>query len=149
MNAALRLYSSTKFPVKKEGDKKTIRYMNSIFTGVTSLCIISGAFTAVLFNVLGIYNKSSLGMANYAGYASFKAATATYTRWGFRAFLTTCMSFVASFCLSLYARIKSEDDVSGQLILGASIALALLASYHINVVLGLATKFIFTPEFAN
>jgi hypothetical protein len=146
MNAALRLYSSTKFPKKEKGTKST-KYLNSLFTAITSLCIISGAFTAVLFNILGIYSKSALGMVNEEGYLAFRAATQIYAKWGFRSFLTTCVSFVGSFLLSLYARIKTEGDQLGKVVLIGSILLALLGAYHIREVLALATKYIFTPEF--
>jgi hypothetical protein len=150
MNAALRLYSSTKFPKRKDETKQQtdmVKYMNSLFTAITSLCIISGAFTAVLFNILGIYSKSALGMVNEEGYLAFRAATQVYAKWGFRSFLTTCVSFVGSFLLSLYARIKSEDDKLGRAVLIGSIIVASLGAYHIRQVLCLATEFIFTPEF--
>jgi hypothetical protein len=61
MKAALRLFTSTKFP---KNDKISTKVLTSIFTAVTAFCVISGAFTATLFNILGIYSKSALGMLN-------------------------------------------------------------------------------------
>jgi hypothetical protein len=144
MNASLRLYSSIKFPKNPTTGKPT--KAAALFTATTSLSVISGAFTAVLFNILGIYSKQSLGMMNDQGYLAFQAATAVYRKWGFRSFLTLCWSYVASFLLSVYQRTTEEDRV-GQAILVASVLLTLFGAFHIQVVLNLATELIFTPEF--
>ena len=39
MNAALRLYSSTKFP---KSDKMSTKFFNTLFIAVTALCVTSG-----------------------------------------------------------------------------------------------------------
>mmetsp|Transcript_27365 Transcript_27365/g.29537 ORF Transcript_27365/g.29537 Transcript_27365/m.29537 type:complete len:299 (-) Transcript_27365:287-1183(-) len=96
MNASLRLFTSVKF--KKEQS----RIVCNIFNIATALCIISGAFTAILFQLLTIYSKSALGHSNDVGYLTFKAATRHFRHWGFRCFLTEMISFVVSFMASLY-----------------------------------------------
>ena len=110
MNAALRLYTSTKFPSTTSDTalstytKRQIIVINIgsiLFLLTSSLCIISGAFTAILFQLLGIYGKSALSMMNDAGYLQFQSSTAVYAKWGFRCFLTSLSSFVGSFLLSL------------------------------------------------
>lgn len=143
MNAALRLYSSTKFPLSDK--KQSTSIFHSTFLAVTALCIVSGAFTAVLFNILGIYSKEALGMLNDVGYKAFKVSTANFTKWGFRAFLTALGSFVVSFQLSLYAKVISEEDdnKTGKVILWASIGLMLLGSFRIKQVIDLGSQFIF------
>ena len=143
MNASLRLYTSQKFA--KTQDNRT-RWCENLFQACTTLCIISGAFTAVLFNILGIYSKECLGLQNDAGYLAFSTATAIFRKWGFRCFLTTCMGFVGSFLLSVYERSLGEKEL-GKWVLVGSIILTLMAGYHIQTVLHLATKLIYTPEF--
>ena len=73
MNAALRLWTSVKF--KRE---QPVEYYSFIIS--TALCVISGAFCAILFQLLGIYSKSALGMVNDDGYRAFQAATAIYRK---------------------------------------------------------------------
>lgn len=147
MNACLRLYTSQKFArtTDEATGQKRPRTPEYVFQALAVLCIVSGVFTALLFNILGIYSKESLGLANHAGYLAFRDATAQYRKNGFRAFLTTCVSFVGVFGLSVWERTK-EGDRKGQVILVGSIVLALLGAYHIHAVLRLATKFIYTPE---
>ena len=151
MNAALRLYTSQSFDIKvtAEGDQSppvvAKSLLESIFTASTILCIVSGVFTAVLFNVLGIYSKEALGMDNVAGYISFRDATAVLRKWGFRAFLVSMCTFVTSFLISV-AEKTSYKDRWGQLILVGSILLTLVGAFHIHTVLTLATKYIYTAR---
>lgn len=156
MNASLRLYTSQKFttPPRHE-NARLVRILESIFTASTVLCIVSGTFTAVLFNILGIYSKEALGMGNEVGYAAFTKATALYRKWGFRAFLTTCLCFVTTFLTSVYEKTLSHHhhdkslsprDWVGQGILVVSIFLAIMGTVHIQKVLAMATRYIYTPE---
>jgi hypothetical protein len=149
MNASLRLYTSQKFEMgmDENGNRPDeIKRLESVFKASTILCIVSGMFTAVLFSILGIYSREALGMGNNSGYVAFTAATAIYRKWGFRAFLTTCLSFVASFVISIVEKTSDEDRI-GQYILAASIVLLAFGVVHLQTVLALATKFIYTPEF--
>ena len=176
MNAALRLFTSTKFPSTTSEtslqafSKKQLLAINIaslLFLLTTSLCIISGAFTAILFQLLGIYGKSALSMQNDVGYLSFQSATGGYATWGFRCFLTSLASFVASFLLSLSTKTIfsrenknvafKENSIFGNIlsignaqimIFTISILLTLVGAYHLKLVLNLASKYIFIPEFA-
>jgi hypothetical protein len=153
MNAALRLWTSTKFP------KEQHAFVSNSFTIATTLCVIAGAFTAILFQLLVIYSQSALGMSNDAGYASFKIATALYRKWGFRCFLTELTTFVYSFMISLYNTLWIEaqahpgtPDLSKRVatyIMAGSIILVLLGSYHIKNILNIASKLIFTDAYHN
>lgn len=150
MNACLRLYTSQSFTKHPETGRAS--WVQHVFTLTSNMCIISGAFTAVLFNVLGIYSKECLWMQNDVGYAAFQAATAIHRKWGFRTFLSTCLSFVASFLLSVYE--NAQDGYAqkglrsrGLWIFALSVLLAGLAVYHVQNVMSLATQFIYTPEF--
>lgn len=87
-------------------------------------------------------------MANHAGYLAFQTATAVHRKWGFRTFLLTCLSFLGGFALSVAEKETTQigDRKVGRLLLVASIGLALLGAFHIQAVLQLATRFIYTPE---
>ena len=85
-------------------------------------------------------------MSNHAGYLAFQTATALHRKWGFRTFLLTCLSFLGGFALSVAEKETTGDRKVGRLLLVASIGLALLGAFHIQTVLTLATKFIYTPE---
>ena len=141
MNASLRLYTSQKFSQES-------KIPSALFTAATTLCIISGIYTAVLFNVLGIYSKESLGMGNDIGYIAFQQATAVYRKWGFRSFLATCISFVGGFMLSVFGNVtEGGSEVANgvdKLILGGSIILTLLGAFQIKVILNLATRYIYS-----
>lgn len=148
MNASLRLYTSQKFNTKPDANgnrPRLVCMLESLFTASTTLCIICGTYTAVLFNILGIYSKEALGVGNEAGYLAFQYATAMFRKWGFRSFLVTCLSFVICFLASVVEKTSNEDRV-GQAILVASIILALIGVFKINAVLTLATKYIYTAE---
>jgi hypothetical protein len=149
MNACLRLYTSQKFA--KDPDTGATRTVQHIFTALSIVCIIAGVFTAVLFNILGIYSKECLGMHNDAGYVAFQAATAIHRKWGFRTFLTTCLSFVGSFLLSVYENAITKKAETGRTkglwIFAVAIILAAVAAFEIQRVLSLATQLIYTAEF--
>jgi hypothetical protein len=153
MNSALRLWTSTNF------SKDQHSFISNSFTIATALCVISGSFTAILFQLLVIYSQSALGMNNDAGYASFKMATALYRKWGFRCFLTELTSFVYSFMISLYNKLWNEAKAHpenknlskrvGTYIMVGSIILVVLGTFHIKNVLNIATKFIFIDSYSH
>jgi len=158
MNASLRLFTSVKF--KKEQNK----IVCNTFNIATALCIISGAFTAILFQLLTIYSKSALGHSNDAGYLAFKAATRELRFWGFRCFLTEMISFVVSFMASLYnllwdnarrrEKTSSGSDFgskaaltrTGNFIFGGSVILIVAGLYQIRSVLVLAAEHIYSMQ---
>jgi hypothetical protein len=149
MNAVMDFHLPTNFS-KRNGKKRSDdkKYLNTISSAATSLCLLSGAFTVIFFNIVGSYTNTALRMSNDQGYLAFRAATHTFSKWGFRCFLTSGASYLVSFLLNLYARItRDEDQVYGKAVLGSCVILALLAGYHIHQVVGMATKYIYTPEF--
>lgn len=153
MNSTLRLYTSTKFPTETTGEETTgkysmIRLLSNVFVLCTALSIISGAYTAFLFQLMVIYEKSALAMGNEMGYVAFKTATALYRRWGFRCFIASLGSFVGSFLLSLYSNTIStgnKPNPVGKAILWVSVLLTAIGASHIQHILNLATRFIFQP----
>jgi len=146
MNAALRIWTSTSF------SKEQNKIVSNVFNSATALCLMSGIFTAILFQLLTIYSKSALGMGNDAGYMAFKASTRAFRIWGFRCFLTEMVSFVLVFITRLYNSLwmdarqcdeKSTLTTTGKFIMGGSVILTATGVSLVHAVLRLASKQIF------
>jgi len=142
INAALFLY--TTYDLTEDGPNAKL--YRSIFIAANALCIISGAFTVLLFTLLVIYSQSALGMGNEAGFVVFWKETNNFAPLGFQSFLACSGSFVVAFLLSLKQKI-ADDDTVGNIILALSTVLVLAGAVQIESVLSLATNVIFTPEF--
>eukprot|EP00980_Cylindrotheca_fusiformis_P011276 scaffold2597_cov116-Cylindrotheca_fusiformis.AAC.4 len=142
LNSALRLYTSTK--IKRDPSKKYDWVLTSLFSLFSGLCVISGAFTGVMFQLLRIYAKSALGMGNIEGYKAFQAATAPYTNLGFHTFLVCLSSFVGTFLINFY-NMTRDDDAWGGKIFCLMAFLTLAGGVVIKHILNLATLHIFAP----
>lgn len=146
MNAALRMFTSTNF----SNEQNTI--VSNAFHATTALCILTGTFTTILFQLVTIYSKSALAMGNDEGFLAFKAATSAFRIWGFRCFLTEMMTFMVSFMSKLYNSLwddarkrgsKSTLTTTGNLMLGGSVALLIIGTYLIQFVLHLASVHVY------
>mmetsp|Transcript_20269 Transcript_20269/g.49704 ORF Transcript_20269/g.49704 Transcript_20269/m.49704 type:complete len:244 (+) Transcript_20269:132-863(+) len=142
LNAALRLYTSTKF--QRNPSDKNDWVLPNLFSFCAGTCVIAGSFTGIMFHLLGIYHKSALGMGNHAAYLAFKEATAGLLQLGFRTFLTCLGSFVATFLISFKNK-ANEDERFGNKIFTAMTILTLLGGIVLKKVLNLATVHIFAP----
>jgi len=65
MNSSLRLWTSTKFSTEQK------EVVSNIFYAASVLCVMSGVFTAILFQLLTIYGRTALGIGNDGGYIAF------------------------------------------------------------------------------
>ncbi|KAL3939600.1 MAG: hypothetical protein SGBAC_005694, partial [Bacillariaceae sp.] len=152
LNSALRLYTTTKFERKDASSNKNSNnnknkhdwVLPNLFSFCAGTCVITGAFTGVMFQLLGIYSKSALSYGNHAGYATFKAATHWYRKLGFHSFLTCLASFVAVFLISM-RNMTDEDERLGDRIFGLMVVLTILGGVVIKKILNLATAHIFAP----
>lgn len=142
LNSALRIYTSTKF--KRDRSKQYNWILPSLFALSSGICVLTGAFTGIMFQLLAIYSRSALGMGNDAGYAAFKASTLVYRRLGFNTFLWCLGSFVSMFLISL-RNMTNEDERLGNGIFSAMAVLALLGGIIMKKLLNLATELIFAP----
>ena len=143
---SFRSWTSTSF------SKDQNRIVPNVFNIAAVLCMMSGVFTAILFQLVLIYSKAALGMGNDAGYLAFKEATHIFRIWGFRCFLTEMISFVLVFLSRLYnslwndARKQGRDTIltfTGKLIVGGSVVLMLIGSALIRAVLHLASQHVY------
>lgn len=149
MNASLRLWTSTKFSEKQN------KVVSNVFNVATALCITSGAFTAIIFQLLTIYGKAALGVGNDGGYIAFKSATAAFRVWGFRSFLVNMLTFVVSFMSQMYNTLwedarhhnhKSALTATGKFIMGGSVIFMMTGCSAIYAVLSLASQHVFSTN---
>lgn len=99
LQAALRLYSSTP---KDLGESRIQNATKIVFILSVGLSIICGAYTTVVFSLLGLYSKSALGLNMDSSFLEFFAATATVRKRAFDSFLIALISFELCFVTSLF-----------------------------------------------
>ena len=139
MDAALWIYTATTF---KSNGKRFDSVLPCVFYFLEGLCLVSGVYTAVSFQLLGIYSRTAIGMGNMEGYVAFRAATAIHRKWGFRCFLTSLFSFMGCFMASFYNRM-SEYGRAGKSIFAVAACLAIAGSCEIFSILQLSSKIVF------
>jgi hypothetical protein len=100
LNATLKLYTMT----PKQTDSSHHKLENIarlIFVLSAGLSMICGAYTTVVFSLLGLYSKTALGLGRDQVFLQFFAATAQVRQQGFNSFLTALLSFEVCFVASL------------------------------------------------
>ena len=99
LNAALSLLSSTPKTLdgRKQEDAAKILFLSLILATV-----ICGSYTTVVFSLLTLYSKTSLGMGMDEEFVEFFAATDQIRQTGYASFVATILSFNVAFVLSLY-----------------------------------------------
>lgn len=143
LNSALVLYLSTKYETKDGAKYDWVKPF--LFHLISGVCVLSGTFTGVMFQLLNIYSKTALSMGNEAGYLAFKAATAKFRKLGFYTFLTCLGTFTGTFVLSFYEKVKDDGRLGNyfKCFIGM---LALAGIFGVKIILNGATTHIFTPE---
>jgi len=106
LNASLRLFTSVPLDLDKTRERRLITF---VFMTTSVLCVLSGAYTTVVFTLIQLYAKRALGMSLDESYLSFFEQTAKYRTWGFYAFLWCLKSFTVSFSCSLFLKIERKD----------------------------------------
>ena len=142
LNSALVLYLSTKYEAKDGAKYDWVKPF--LFHLISGVCVLSGTFTGVMFQLLNIYSKTALSMGNEAGYLAFKASTASFRKVGFYTFITCLATFTSSFVLTFYEKVKDDRRLGWPLFYFIGI-LALVGMGVIQQILNTATIYIFTP----
>mmetsp|Transcript_44973 Transcript_44973/g.88016 ORF Transcript_44973/g.88016 Transcript_44973/m.88016 type:complete len:234 (-) Transcript_44973:122-823(-) len=139
LNSCLRLFTSTQLQSKSSKQKNIAGFLFCCFC---SAAIVCGAFTSICFTLLTLYSKTALGMGvpGQAKYTAFSEATKEFRVQGFQAFIISISSFLASFILSLYIKLKGKT----RYILSAGVgALALYYFSKVQLIMYLAKTLIF------
>uniref|UniRef100_A0A7S2LEJ3 Uncharacterized protein n=1 Tax=Leptocylindrus danicus TaxID=163516 RepID=A0A7S2LEJ3_9STRA len=123
---------------------KVDNFVGVLFTVFCATTIISGAFTSIVFTLLTLYSKTALsfGEAGQAKYLAFSEATHIFRVHGFRTFLVALYSFLVSFVLSLFLKLKGRLR---KVMSVATAAAILMTIARVNKIIGLAGTIIFTP----
>ena len=108
MNAVLRLYSMTPRQLKP-GDTRINNVTKAVFTVFCIISVLCGAYTTVVFSLLGLYSKSAIGMGHDQAFLDFLKATASFRKLAFDAFLTCLLSFKITFVLALFITTTPKD----------------------------------------
>lgn len=149
MNACLRLFSATpkNLEVCNPSDdlekRRTQRGVNAakvVFCMANGLSIIAGAYTTVVFSLLGLYSKTALGMGHDQEFLKFFEATLFYRQAAFDAFVLSLVSFELSFLSSLYINYKGKMRY---LITGLALCFLLASFYHWATIMAIAGKLLF------
>ena len=138
LNAALRLYAAT--PKRLEENKPVENAAKILFVISVGLSIICGAYTTVVFSLLGLYSKSALGMGLDASFLEFFAATAMVRKRAFDTFITALLSFELCFITSLF--LNYDGKVRWWAAGVASLA-ALLSWWHWQSIIHIAGNLLF------
>ena len=138
MNAALRLFSST--PKTLKAGEKSENIAKIIFTIAIGCSVIAGAYTTVVFTLLGLYSKSAIGLGNDLAFVEFFDATATIRKSAFVGFIMTLLSFELSFVLSLFLNC---EGVMRWCASGTAAVAAMASWWSWNHIMGIAGRLLF------
>jgi hypothetical protein len=85
-----------------------MKFVKVIFMFSSIFSIISSAYTAVVFTLLGLYSKAALGMGCDANFLLFFDTTQKWRESAFDAFVISLMNFEVSFLSSLIIAYKGQ-----------------------------------------
>ena len=105
MNASLRLFTTTNVRLD---DGRFDKYISVLFLIGLTGCVLCGAYTTVIFTLIQLYAKTSLGMSMDERYETFFRATQPYRVCGFRTFLACLCSFCGSFSLAILLKLRKQ-----------------------------------------
>jgi len=140
LNCCLRLFSSTQLQSKTSKEENIA---GLIFSTLCSLTIACGAFTSICFTLLTLYSKTALGMGvpGQAKYLAFQEATKMYRIQGFHTFLISIYSFLASFVLSLYIKLKGKPRYYLTSVIGS---IMFFHFFRVKAIIGIASNLIYS-----
>ena len=138
MNAALRLFSST--PKTLKAGEKSENIAKILFTIAIGCSVIAGAYTTVVFTLLGLYSKSAIGLGKDLAFVAFFDATASIRRSAFVGFILTLISFELSFVLSLFLNYEGRMRWYAS---GIAAVAALTSWWSWNHIMGIAGQLLF------
>ena len=117
-------------PCQDYGKHSVIHFIFVVWATISILC---GAYTTVVFSLLGAYCKTALGLSRDVAFQEFYDATRRIRHGAFHVFRIALMSFQISFLSSLYLNYKSKLRTSTVLI--AIIALKLSWEHWQNIII--------------
>jgi hypothetical protein len=140
MGATLRLFGSTNTDLSKEKNQRLVNVAKIIFSVSAIISVVSGAYTTVVFSLLGLYAKTALGMGLDGHFMEFFAATAPYRQTAFWNFLLSLMTFETCFLTNMIIRYKGKQRWLAVLLATAGVAISFT---HWMAIIGIAGKILF------
>jgi hypothetical protein len=139
LNAALRLYSSS--PKKLQKGETCANIAKILFAISVGSSVLAGAYTTVVFSLLGLYAKSAIGMGKDAACMEFMTGTEHMRLYAFDAFLVALIAFKSSFVLSLFLNYEGKLRWWAS---GIAAAVSLLSWYHWSTIMVIARNLLFS-----
>ena len=150
MNGALRIFSSTpkklvdisKMEVGTE-EMRVAKMENAatiLFAVISTVTVLSGTFTTVIFSLMALYSKTALGMNSDAEYLEFFKMTGPIRKKGFQMYVVSLLGFKGSFILSLFLSGKSKLRYY---LSGFAFAISLLSCFYIKRIMDLASAILY------
>lgn len=136
LQAALKLYSTTPKDLESSVDKKE-KFQKFLFIFSSTLSMICGAYTTVIFSLLCLYSKTALGLGKDSAFVDFFTATAAVQKKAFISFLVSLVSFEVCFITSL--SLKYEGRLRSLCVIVASIIIT-LSWIHWQMIVSTASR---------
>jgi hypothetical protein len=140
MGATLRLFGSTNTDLSKEKNQKLLNVAKIIFSVSAIVSVVSGAYTTVVFSLLGLYAKTALGMGLDARFMEFFAATEPYRKCAFWTFLLSLFTFETCFVSKVCLRYTGKHRWLAVVLATVGVG---ISCWHWIAIIGIAGKLLF------
>ena len=141
LNACIRIYSSTpKTMVDRSDEGEAVSVAKVAFMISVISSILSGCYTTVVFSLLGIYSKVSLGLGLDAP-VDLLDGTLGVRKSAFNALFMSLITFETSFVSSLFI---SHDNILRWWAIGIAATIAGLSFWQWSGIMSIASRLIFS-----
>jgi hypothetical protein len=140
MGATLALYGSTNTDLSEEKNQKFLNAAKIVFTVSAIISVVAGAYTTVVFSLLGLYAKTALGMGLDARFMEFFEATAPYRKTAFWTFLLSLFTFETCFVSKVCLRYTGKHRWLAVLLATVGVG---ISCRHWIAIIGIAGKLLF------
>lgn len=143
VNACMSLFLSSAKNLELGEKEQGIKFAKFTFCASTLISIIAGAYSAVVFTLLGLYSKTALGMGHDHQFLDFFTETTMIRKYAFEAFVVSLITFELSFVSSLYFTYRGTLKWFA---VGLSSLLALISFHHWGMIIRVASKLLYAKE---
>jgi hypothetical protein len=133
LSAALRLYAST--PRELEAGQRRENSAKVAFMISAGLSIICGAYSCVVYSMLGLYAKTALGLGLDSAFLNFFERTTPVRHGAFLAFVTALSSFEVCFIISIVLNYDGRVRICAA---SLGILIAIISLFHWKRIINLA-----------
>jgi hypothetical protein len=140
MGATLALFGSTNTDLSEDKNQGILNAIKIVFTISAIISVIAGAYTTVVFSLLGLYAKTALGMGLDARFMEFFAATEPYRKCAFWTFLLSLFTFETCFVSKVCLRYTGKHRWLAVVLATVGVG---ISCWHWIAIIGIAGKLLF------